>query len=117
MTLVEFHETLSGIQGNIIDLTGQYISVFVAYLVCAYFVGKKLSKFQVFAITTTYSIFQLLMIFIALGNVNRALSIIRTYNDIEPPDFSVYLIGPGMMLVAWVISIVFMFQSRREPGN
>ena len=116
MTEFEYHELLNGIGSAITEVTAVFISVFVAYLVCVYLVGKKLTRLQIIAVNSTYSMFSLLMVFLVYGNLIRIMQIAESYLGLEStPSIGVLLIGPAIMLLSWLISIVFMFQIRRSP--
>ena len=118
MTEFEYHELITSIGSMITELTALFISVFVAYLVCSYVVGSKLSRFQYLAITFTYSIFVLLMIFIVYSNLVRSDRLTASYFQLETATASpVFLTGPIVMGLAWVISLVFMLQIRRSSDS
>ncbi len=114
MTEFEHRELLQMITSNITELTALFISVFVAYLVCAYVAGRNLNRFQVSVITLTYSVFALFLIFLTYGTLMSALNTVASLRETSGPDNpGIYWVGPGSMLVAWIISVVFMYQARK----
>lgn len=118
MTEYEFQELLTGIGANTTDLTAVFISIFAAYMICAYTVGKKLNRFQLVAVTFTYSTFELFMVFLTYNNLVRMGAIVSSYYGSEDVTLSrFYLLGPGILILAWLISIIFMMQTRKSPGS
>ena len=91
-----------------------FISVMFAYFAVAYLVGKKLSSFQLFAITLVYSAFSLIAIF-GIWRLSTRLGELLIFRDGES---SVALMGSVITCtVAWALSIVFMFHSRKQEDN
>ena len=117
MTEYEYHELINGIGSMITELTALFVSVFVAYLICSYTVGGKLSRFQFLAISFTYSTLAFLIILIVYNNLSRSSQLAESYFQIEASQGSLLLLGPFVMGVAWLISIVFMLQTRKEPRS
>ena len=117
MTEFEYHDLLNGTTSVISEITAVFISVFIAYLVCMYLVGKKLTKFQITAVSFTYSMFALLMVFLVYRNLTRISRITASYLELETAQSTqIALLGPAIMLLSWLISIIFMIQIRRSPN-
>ena len=120
MTEYEYLDLISTYRGETGFHVMNFIAVMFGYVAAAYFVGNKLTNFQVTAITILYTIFAPLPV--AAGyealQATRAthLQYLETFGE---PSYSSTLIlfGPELVLVvvgaSWIISIVFMFQTRR----
>ncbi|MFT4585929.1 MAG: hypothetical protein ACI915_000270 [Gammaproteobacteria bacterium] len=87
-------------------------TIISAYLVVAYFVGAKLSRFQLSAITALYTAFCLgpiagfYMAVIDLKAINHGTGILYTVDH----PWAV----PFVMIAGWSLSILFMFNARRN---
>jgi len=55
MTLYEYRELLNSVNANFIDGFQFYVSLISAYLLAAYFVGKRLTRFQALAMSVLYA--------------------------------------------------------------
>ena len=118
MTEYEYQELLIATASLVTDLVAVFISVLVAYLACAYLVGNKLTKFQLIAVSFTYSMFSLLIITLVYGNLMRIAAIKVSFFELETtPSVGIPLVGPLILLLSWLISIIFMIQVRRSPGR
>ena len=114
MTEFEYQELLIGTSSLVTELVSVFISVLVAYLACAYLVGNKLTRFQLFAVSFTYSMFSLLLILLVYGNLMRMAGIkasfflmnqffkyetsASTYGSTMPIFFNVSLQNRGLYL-------------------
>lgn len=116
MTEFEYQELLIGTSSLVTELVSVFISVLVAYLVCAYLVGNKLTRFQLIAVSFTYSMFSFLLILLVYGNLMRMAGIKASFFELETtPGVGIPLMGPIILLLSWLISIIFMIQVRRSP--
>ena len=116
MTEFEYQELLIGTSSLVTELVAVFVSVLIAYLACAYLVGNKLTRFQFIAVGITYSMFSLLIIFLVYGNLMRMAGITKSFLELQTtPSVGITLVGPIIMLLSWLISIVFMLQVRRSP--
>ena len=88
------------------------VALFSGYLATAYLVAKKLTRFQLSAITILYSILVLVAIrgYIGLSSQAAALSLQQSGLD---QIFIFRGIGITFML-AWILSLAFMWHSRRQ---
>lgn len=111
----ELLELFYTISGNVTNNITVLITALSAYLALAYIAGKDLSKFQVYSISVIYSAFVLFMI----GGISRdsqTLSYITTVLfDINASADSIIL--TIVLLMGWLLSIVFMVQTRKEKGK
>ena len=97
-----------------------FIGVMFGYVAAAYFVGEKLTRFQVTAITILYTIFAPLPIAAGYEALQATRMNYLAYVDSfgEPPYNSILILfGPELALVvvaaSWVRSVLFMYQTRR----
>ena len=115
MTEFEYQELLIGTASLVTELVAVFISVLVAYFACAYLVGNKLTKFQLIALSFTYSMFSFLIISLVYGNLMRIAGITASFLELETtPSAGITLMGPIILLLSWLISIIFMIQVRRS---
>ena len=102
-----------------------FVAVLFAYLVAAYFVGSKLSPFQVRAVTllyTIFSIFPVLAVVVSMNQMGRLMEQFRleypSLGRIYYPQTSIldYWM-PTLVLIlllAWALSVWFMVRVRRS---
>ena len=115
MTEFEVNELITGSMGLIIDLTTIFISIFAAYIVCTYIVGAKLSKLQSIAISFVYSMFSLFLVSLVYDQLIRIMAMIAVFRNLENlPIPALKYIGPTCMVIAWLLSIIYMIQVRRQ---
>ena len=121
----EYLELLSISSAN----TGQFsvatTSVLFAYIVAAYLVGAKLTKFQAIAISCLYSIYFTFPVLATIGEQRRIENLGRRFQEEYPIEFqhyysegsaAEYLMYGGLVisLIAWALSIYFMYDCRRQ---
>jgi hypothetical protein len=83
-----------------------FFTVLSAYLVVAYLVGDKLSKFQLWSITGLYTLY----LYFPIAATHIAVADLAQL-DAVPPGAE-YL--RFVLVLMWLVSIVFMIQKRRE---
>jgi len=124
MTEYEIVDALSSLRAEIGGHVMNFAAVLFGYLVTAYFVGGKLSRFQVTAITAVYIIF-------LPGPLTGAYEAATTMKNIyyAHPDVTTYplaashyivaipILVPAIVLSSWVISVLFMIQTRKTRPN
>ena len=97
-----------------------FISIMSAYLAVAYVVGKRLSRFQVWSISCLYTVWvaaPATATYIALRDVG-ALNEKIAVGHLDANLMVQYpIVLPLLMSLSWLVSIVFMLQTRkaREP--
>lgn len=92
-----------------------FISILFAYIVAAYLVGSKLNKFQLWSITTIYSLFSVLTLS-ALYNLGTG--IVHTTYLAQGEDITFTANSAvAICVLAWILSIIFMVQIRRSAEN
>ena len=124
MTEYELVDALSSLRVEIGGHVMNFAAVLFGYLMTAYFVASKLSRFQVSAITAVYVIFlpgPLTGIYSAtttMRNIYHAHTDVTTYPLPVPHVIEVMpILVPTIVLSSWVISVYFMFQSRKMRPN
>jgi len=110
----ELSELVLMTYSTMIEQLTVFISVLFAYFAVAYLVGKKLSGFQLFAVTLVYSAFSLIAIF-GIWRLSSRLGELLILRDGETS--AALLASVITCTVAWVLSIVFMFHSRNQEDN
>lgn len=105
---------------NSIEASGILLTMISGYLAAAYFVGRRLSRFQVVLVSIFFLIGALLGSVIALVQFRRAIYFIEQLHD----QFGVQSIQPnavvlplsGLLLLLLVpAALYFMYQIRRNP--
>ncbi len=120
MTYFEYQELTTGIVSVMISLQAIFITVFSAFVVMVYFVGRKLSKLEVIAISFVYSLFSGLMVFSMVNQLLRILAISNNYSesaniDFTVPQVTVALSGIAMIYgLSWAIGIIYMVKTHRS---
>ena len=98
LTEFELIEAYHGAEASWQSALGVFISILFAYIAVAYFVGSKLTRFQVGVVSGLYALFSLMMIS-ALTNINqRVVELAIEIRELNP-DRSVAIGGaPGCLL-------------------
>ena len=100
-----------------------YVSILFAFLIMAYLVGRRLSKFQVWSVSILYSIFIILPAFGTIRTFALATKLIGSFHVEYPEPASNYfpfysvadlftLLISIVLAAAWVLSIIFLLNSR-----
>jgi hypothetical protein len=97
------------------------LAIISSYLVVAYFVGPKLSRFQLWAISILYTVFCLgpldgfYIAALDLKSLNQGEQGSRT---LELPLAVEYpWMIPAIIVLGWIMSIVFMINARRSSQS
>jgi len=104
-----------------------FAAITFSWLVTAYFVGRKLSVFQVTALTFLYGTFSPFPMMSAHESLTAYRNLTLRYLEAFKRDEAVSLLmqyGPELLIVLfgtlWSVSVVFMFQTRgfdKEKGG
>lgn len=118
MTEFELIEAYHGAEASWLSALGVFISIVFAYIAVAYFVGSKLTRFQVAVVSGLYSLFSLMMISALTNIYQRVVELAIEIRELNP-DRSVALGGApgflvGLLFAAFLTGLVFMFQVRRS---
>ena len=117
MSKFELAELVLQLHATRVDQVAVLLTILSAYLVVAYLVARKLSLFQLIAITLIYSVSTIVTVlgYWSLGRQATAISVMQTGTSTDP----IYLTMAIMFLLAWALSIGFMIHSRRvlNDGN
>jgi len=102
------------------------LAVLFAYVTGIYIVGSKLEKAQIVALTCVYTAFYFFTAQTVVRNVSRAYRFIRDFVDKYPDEATALLNIDGnaeepmvyvvslILFLSWVLSIVFMRETRRK---
>ena len=107
----EFFEFLNGTVGVVMDTWATFITVFFAYVVCAYLVGRKISYIQSAALTLAYSVYTILQLLTVYFSLERIGEVGARYSEFYPDHeraayFSVASVS--LMSLIWFMSVVYM---------
>lgn len=111
MTEYEFLDYQLSIGTVVGDAAMMFITVFFAYILCAYVVGKKITIPQSIGLTFAYSAFSLLSIYGVLSNLSGFYGTATKYPEYfgETGRIYFYIVGgPLSLFSAWVISVIYM---------
>ena len=89
-----------------------FFTLLSAYLVVAYVVGAKLSTFQVWAISSLYTLFVTGPV---TGFYLAALDGKSLNHATSAPQLEYPWLVPTIMVMGWALSIAFMIDARRDP--
>ena len=117
MTQYEFLDYSLGVGTNVSDNAMSFVTVLFAYIVCAYLVGRKITLLQSLGLTLVYSIFSLLTILGIFSTIEEFSKIVLQYPEYgaDHDTLKLYLYGgPGSLLFAWLLSVVYMVGENRK---
>ena len=114
MTKFELSDLQLNMISNTTNIFAIYISLLFAYLALAYIEGKNLSRFQLLTISSVYTAAQGILaftIFDHLTNLN-AINLVLLEESYTVTT-TLYI---SILIIAWVVSLVFMAQTRKETS-
>ena len=124
MTEYEVVDALSSLRGEAATHVMYFVSVMFGYVVAAYLVGEKISRFQALAITGVYSIWAPGPILAAVDATAAMRNIYIRYGadmSFRVVETDLILVAPTTVSVAmalsWLISIIFMWQVRKSAAK
>ena len=116
----EFYDFLNGHVGITGDTWAAFITVFFAYIICAYLVGRKISPIQSIALTaayTFYSFLQLITVYFVLvriGEVGARHS--EFYPQFDRAEY--FAVGSvSLMAFVWLMSVIYMVSENRKRST
>ena len=110
MTEYEFLDFVTSSVDVITQNGFNFISIFFAYLACAYLVGSKLSRVQAIALTIAYTIYLLFIVMTVITTLGRVIGAAAANAPEMISRFEIMQIaGPSLLSFIWVISIIYMF--------
>ena len=119
MTEYEIIDTIISVRADIAQHSMNFVSVLFAYIIAAYLVGPKLSRFQVSMITILYVLWSPGPILAAYDGAVALQDLYvhhRAALSVEmgasPLMATAPLVVSTAMFMAWLISIMFMIQVR-----
>lgn len=124
MTEAELWELMFMSVGNSTDALSILLVITFAYLAIAYFVGSKLSNFQVVVVSTLFVFGSGVATIGFFGALMRALEFVDQLQQIHPDRYFILndnsvLAFTALMAAAMPVSLIFMLQVRLnpEPGS
>ena len=123
MSTAEYLELLSMASSNAGQHAMVSVSILFAYIIAAYLVGSKLSKFQATAISLLYSAYFVIPLFATLAEQERGAKLAEQFSELHPEQFEFYY-SSGLNMefysyttiivafFAWAFSIYFMYDRR-----
>jgi hypothetical protein len=110
MTEYEFLDFVTSSVDVITQNGFNFISIFFAYLVCAYLVGSKLSRVQAIALTIAYTIYLSFIVMTIITTLERVIGVAAASAPEMIARFEIMQIaGPSLLSFIWIISIIYMF--------
>ncbi len=113
MTTYEVVDLYYTARDSTVMVTTTFMSALFAYLAVAHFVSERLTRFQVVAISSIYTLFS----FSLLSGIYSSM--------LDLAAIELYLLGstttlseivtygfPTLLVVSWAVSILFMYQER-----
>jgi len=92
-----------------------FVSAFFAFLITTHLVGKKLSSLEVWTISIVYTFYSLQILMVIISDGLDALQIGARIYDVEPSSGFINLaFGVATYIVACVLSLIFMYRTRRQ---
>ena len=118
MSEYELVDILGNLGSGIFDITSMFITIFFAYVVCVYLVGSKISRFQIIALSAIYSAFSFFLTYLVINSMFRMAFIIARLSESDAPVVPLYqYIGPGILLLTWLLSIIYAYQVRASANK
>ena len=120
MTEYEFHDFLTNAQMASGQATMDVVAVFCAFVVSTYVVGSRLNRTQAIALSIVYTIFLLLPTMTVRSTLLRIQQVAELNPNHMIPMGSVETIGvvaavmPGILVLAWLLSIFYLISERRK---
>ena len=120
MTEYEFHDFLTNAQMAAGQATMDVVAVFFAFVVCVYVVGSRLKTWEAVALCIVYTIFLFLPTLAVRSTVLRIQHIVAQHPNLSAQTSSTEAIGvvavmvPGILLVAWLLSVLYLISERRK---
>jgi hypothetical protein len=123
MTYFEYQEIVNGASTVIISIQAMFFTVFAAYLVMTYFVGKKLSSVEAITIAAVYTAFSGLQIFATVNQMFRVTRAANFYFENVGGEATINQVGIqlyGIIFIyvaSWAIGIAYMIKVRRSKSK
>ena len=127
MSPAEYFELINMASGSAGIHGMNAMSILFAYVIAAYFVGAKLSRFQLVSINILYSVFITIQVLAYLAAINVGSELISQFALEHPEVLSHYSLNSGRDLsglffivnsLIWVgarvLSLAFMFNTRKQ---
>ena len=99
------------------SILSSYITGLFAYLLAAYFVGAKLSRFQLLTATSVYTVYMLLTIRALADEFDVLILLSRELGFAREENRYTNLIVVGLLVLGFLLSIAFMIEARLHKKN
>ena len=115
------HEAMAMWSANAITSFSIYLTITFAYLTAAYFAGAKLTKYQVFVISTLYGAGALISLFSVINNLALYTVLLNQDEGLKSSipfsgEFWTYYTTP-LFIVGIAVSLSFMWYVRHPNTN
>ena len=117
LELISIHRTESGFHSM------NFIALMSGYIAAAYFAGRKLTTFQMSALTFVYTAIVPFPIIGSMQAGHSAVQLFEKYGNLidKPLFFDAVEAGPMVIgsinAVSWAVSIFFMLSIRKMPSD
>jgi hypothetical protein len=122
MTEYELVDAIASYTGLLHSWLMAYFTVFTAYVVAAYAVGRQLTNFQSFVVTTCFLVFNSLVVVATMGTGMRFIELTQQISIINPER--TYLVSPEMigtggvvLSIGILVSLKFMWDVRHPRSE
>lgn len=107
MSAYEVRDLYYTVRDSTVFVVSTFLSVLFAYLAVAHFAAKKLSLFEILAITVAYSVFAM---FLFSGVVGSLISLSNIQEFLNGTRFPIVDVGfPVFLFICWLASLVYMY--------
>ena len=120
MTEFEYLELIIAARDSLGYHAMNYFTFLFGYLLAAYFIGHLLTRFQLISLTALYAGISPFPCIASYQSAREHATLTIEYYSkfkpgVVPPEFTAdgFLILPYFLTATWIMSVVFMVQSRR----
>jgi hypothetical protein len=113
LSKAELAEIIGLFSGNLIAESTILVSMIFAYAISAYLVGNRISKGQSIFLALTYSAFLLLNTFYYFNMYSQIVYLGSMFYG-TPANYFFVQLNTFLLIVAWIGSIVYMYQRSRQ---
>lgn len=120
MTRYEYLDFVTSSIALISENGFNFISVFFAYVVCAYLVGRTISRAQAVAISAAYTLYLGICVMTVVTTLGRLIVASLDHSAEAVLRFqTMQIAGPSLLGFIWLSSLVYMFteNARRAPPD
>ena len=112
MSAFELAELQTHLHSTNLEQIAMFMSLLSAYLIVAYLVGSQLTRFQVWAASSIYALFSLIIV---IGYFNLFIQLAEVIYYRTGVDVALFgIVATFLILLAWVTSFIFMANVRKQ---